>query len=109
MAITVFLGVYAWRERTAAAKAFVFLTATMTVQTFCYVMGLSSVTLPSKIFWLKLKYLGSGPAPISWFVFALFTTNKERWLGKPLIITLTAFVVLTWLVIFTNDYHHLMW
>ncbi len=109
MFITAALGIYARRERTAAAKAFVFMMTTMTVQTFCYVMGLSSATLAGKIFWLKFKYLGSGPAPLAWFVFALRTTNKDRWLGRPLMTAMVSFVALTWLVVFTNDSHHLMW
>lgn len=109
MIITASLAAYAVRKRTSAAKAFVILMVALTVQTFCYVMGLSSVTLASKIFWLKMKYLGSGPAPVAWFVFALRTTNKERWLSRPLQFALLALVAVTWAVVFTNDYHHLMW
>lgn len=107
--ITACLAAYAVRKPNPAAKAFALLMVALTVQTFCYTLGLSSVTLASKIFWLKMKYLGSAPAPILWFVFALRTTNKERWLGKPLRFILLTFVALTWLVVFTNDFHHLMW
>jgi signal transduction histidine kinase/DNA-binding NarL/FixJ family response regulator len=107
--ITASLAAYALQKRTAAAKAFVILMVALTVQTFCYVMGLSSVTLAGKIFWLKMKYLGSAPAPVAWFVFALRTTNKERWLSKSLQVILLALVTLTWLVVFTNDYHQLIW
>jgi PAS domain S-box-containing protein len=109
MIILICLGVYSWRKRSAAARAFAFMMITLTVQTFCYVMGLSSATLSGKIFWLKFKYLGSAPAPLAWFVFALYTTNKERWFGKPLIAASVGFVLLTWVIVFTNDYHHLMW
>jgi PAS domain S-box-containing protein len=107
--ITASLAVYAVRKRTSAAKAFVGLMVALTIHTFCYVMGLSSVTLAGKVFWLKMKYLGSAPAPVIWFVFALRTTNKERWLTRPLWIMLIASVALTWAVVVTNDYHHLMW
>jgi PAS domain S-box-containing protein len=109
MIITASLAAYAMRKRTAAAKAFVILMAALTVQTFCYILGLSSATLVGKTFWLKMKYLGSGPAPVAWFVFALRTANKERWLSKPLVTTLLISVVIIWLVVFTNEYHHLMW
>src|ERR1051325_6070458 len=107
--ITACLAAYALRKRNTAAKAFAMLMVALTVQTFCYTLGLSSVTLGGKIFWLKMKYFGSAPAPVLWFVFALQTTNKGRWLGKPLRLSLMVFVAITWLVVFTNDYHHLMW
>lgn len=107
--ITSSLAVYAARRRTGAARAFVMLMAALTVHTFCYIMGLSSATLGGKFFWLKLKYLGSASAPVLWFTFALRTTGKEHWVGKPLVITLLASVALTWMVVFTNDYHQLMW
>ncbi len=109
MVITALLAVYAYKKRTSAAKAFVVLMFALTVQTFCYVLGLSSVTLDGKVFWLKMKYFGSGLAPVAWFVFALRTTNKERWLSKPLQVALLALVAVTWAVVFTNGYHHLMW
>ena len=107
--ITASLAAYAARKQTGAARAFVLLMLALSVQTFCYVMGLSSATLGGKIFWLKMKYLGSAPAPVAWFVFALRTTNKDRWLGKPLQAALLALVAVTWAVVFTNDYHHLLW
>jgi PAS domain S-box-containing protein len=107
--ITACLAAYAVRKPNAAAKAFAMLMVALTVQTFCYTIGLSIGTLAGKIFWLKMKYLGAAPAPVLWFVFALRTTNKERWLGKPLRLILLTFVAITWLVVFTNDYHHLMW
>jgi PAS domain S-box-containing protein len=107
--ITALLGIYAIRSQVPSAKTFALLMLTLTIWTFCYVMGLSSVTLDGKSFWLKAKYLGSGLAPVVWFVFSLQTTNTERWLNKALRIALMAWVGLTWVVVFTNDFHHWMW
>ena len=107
--ITAGLAFYAAKKKSAAAKAFVMLMTALSIQTVCYVVGLSCVTLEAKILWLKLKYLGSAPAPIAWFVFALRTTNKDSWLKKPFVAFLVGHILLTWLIVLTNDQHHLMW
>ena len=107
--ITALLGIYAVRSHVPSAKTFALLMLTLTIWTFCYVMGLSSVTVEGKSFWLQAKYLGSGLAPVVWFIFSLQTTNHERWLNKALRIALMVWVGLTWVVVFTNDFHHWMW
>lgn len=106
---TAILGIYAVRRQVPTAKTFALLMLTLTIWTFCYVMGLSSVTIDGKSFWLKAKYLGSGLAPVVWFIFSLQTTNKERWLNRPLRIALMTWVLLTWIIVFTNNFHHWMW
>lgn len=88
MIIIGILAVYALRRPSAAARVFALLMLALAIWTFCYIMELSSVTLAGKIFWLKMKYLGSAPGPIVWFIFSLLMTNHERWLGKLLRIAL---------------------
>jgi len=109
MGITAILAGYAMRQSSTAARTFTLLMLMLELWIFCYVMELSSVTLAEKIFWLKLKYLGAGPAPMLWFIFSLRMTNHEGWLGKPLRVGIITWVLLLWGVIFTNDLHHWMW
>jgi PAS domain S-box-containing protein len=106
---TALLGIYALRREVPSARTFALLMLALTIWTSCYVIGLSNVTLESKIFWLKAKYLGSALSPVVWFVFSLQTTHKGHWLNRPLRIALTTCVLVTWVIVFTNDFHHWMW
>jgi CheY-like chemotaxis protein/signal transduction histidine kinase len=106
---TALLGIYALRREVPSAKTFALLMLALTIWTSCYVIGLSTVTLEGKIFWLKAKYLGSALSPVVWFVFSLQTTHKGHWLNRALRIALTTGVLVTWIIIFTNGFHHWMW
>src|SRR5688500_18158916 len=109
MVITAILGGYAVGRPSPAARTFTLLMLVLELCIFCYVMELSSVTLADKILWLKLKYRGAAPAPMLWFIFSLRMTNHESWLGRPLRIGITTWVLLMWGVVFTDDLHRWMW
>lgn len=109
--ILIFLSVYSFRlkERVETARVFSLLTFSLATWTFCYAMELSSVSLENKILWAQLKYLGSAPAAILWFVFSLHFTNHKSWLTTPLKIVMGIYVVLTIGIVFTNELHHWYW
>jgi hypothetical protein len=56
-----------------------------------------------------MKYLGNAPAPLVWFLFSLWMTDNQRWFRGLLRALLVGWVVLTWLVVFTNELHLWMW
>lgn len=110
LAITTSLGLYAYQRRHQhAASIFAALMLALTVWTFCYSMELLSATLDGKIFWAAAKYFGSTTGPVLWFILALRLTRNEHWLSPALRLLLVTFVVVTCLVVFTNDYHHWYW
>ncbi|HYL99597.1 MAG TPA: diguanylate cyclase [Blastocatellia bacterium] len=107
--ITVILGTYAFRQSGPVARVFAWMMVPLTFWTICYTLELSGATLQDKAFWLKLKYLGSAPAPLISFIFAIISTGYDRLLGKPLRAALIAWVAVVWIAVFTNDFHHLFW
>jgi len=109
--ILISLSIYAFRLRTKIETAGLFslLTLALAVWTACYALELVSVTLESKIFWAKMKYLGAAPGPVLWFIFSLYHTNHKHWLTVPLKIVLAVFILLTLGVVFTNEFHHWYW
>ena len=79
--ILAYLCIYSFRLRKQIeiARGFSLLTFTMTIWTICYALELVSTTLDGKIFWAMMKYLGSAPGPVVWFVFSLYYTNHQKW------------------------------
>lgn len=107
--ITTTLAGYAFRKTTRGARIFAAAMSLLSIWTLCYVLELSSVSLESKVFWLKAKYLGSATAPATWFLFSLYITNNEQRITRLVRLLVGASVLVTWLVVFTNDLHHWMW
>jgi diguanylate cyclase (GGDEF)-like protein/PAS domain S-box-containing protein len=110
-AILIYLSIYAFRLRkqVQAAGLFAMLALALAIWTICYALELSSVSLADKIFWAKMKYLGSTPGPVLWFVFSLYYTNHRNWLTVPVKIVLGLFIFVTLGVVFTNEIHHWYW
>ena len=109
--ILVYLSIYAFRlrKRIETAGLFSMLTVALAIWTACYALELVSVTFESKIFWAKMKYMGSVPGPVLWFIFSLYHTNHRHWLSHPLKIVLATFIFLTLGIVFTNEIHHWYW
>jgi diguanylate cyclase (GGDEF)-like protein len=108
--VTTGLGIYAYRRRhLPVARLFAALMLALTIWTFCYAMELVSATLAGKVFWASAKYFGATSGPVIWFILALRFTKNDHWLTPALRLALTAFAVVTCLVVFTNDVHHWYW
>ncbi len=110
MGILFLLGVYAYRKKEEAqARTFVFLMAALLVWTICYTLGLSSQELVGKIFWLRLKYLGSASAPIIWLIFSLQFTQNEGVLTRRVKTFVWGFYLISLGIVFTSDWQTWMW
>ena len=109
--ILAYLCVYSFRlrKRVVVAGEFSLLTFTLTIWTVCYALELASTTLDGKIFWAMMKYLGSAPGPVVWFVFSLYYTNNQKWLTPAVLWFLGIYVFVTIVVVFTNTFHHWYW
>ena len=80
------IGLFAWRHRrsTRGAKAFALLMLAAAEWSLAYAFSLASPTLESKLFWVKVRYLGIVVVPWAWLVLVH--------LCQPLRRTATAFV-----------------
>ena len=108
--ISLWLGCYALtRRRSNQADLFALLMVLLSVWTTCYIFGLSSVSLSGKIFWLRVKYLGSVTTPIMWLVFSAYFTRKSHLITKGVRYFLITYCIVTLAVVFTSDYHGWMW
>ncbi len=99
---------FGWRKRPAeGAGAFALLMLATAIWSAFNTLELSATDLPTKIFWLKLEYLGILLQPAAWLAFALQYSGRGQWLTRRLVLLLavepTAMLFLLW----TNDAHRL--
>ncbi|MCR4408180.1 MAG: GAF domain-containing protein [Anaerolineae bacterium] len=108
--VSVALAVYAWRHRgTRGATAFVVLMLAIVEWLLGYALELGSTTLPAKVFWAKVEYLGIAILPLSLLVFILQYTGHERWLSFRNLALLAVVPACTLLLVWTNQAHGLVW
>jgi hypothetical protein len=74
------LGIYLlrYRDKVETAELFSLQNFAMGIWTLCYALELATPTFEGKIFWAKVKYLGSTTGPVLWFIFSLYYTNHRR-------------------------------
>jgi PAS domain S-box-containing protein len=106
--MTAALAVYGWRRHyTPGAKPFVVMAAAVSLWSLSYALELSSTTLPAKLSWSNLTFVGITTAAAAWLAFALQFIGRGKWLTRRnlalLAIQPIAVILLTW----TNDAHNL--
>lgn len=65
-------------------------------------------TIPEKILWSKIEYIGTSFATVFMLHFVLNLVNSPNWIKKSvkfLYVLSAAYLIIVW----TNDYHHLVW
>jgi two-component system, NtrC family, sensor kinase len=100
----------AWRYRARpAVKAFLWLMAALAWWLFSSTIEYSGTSLAQHVLWIKTSYLGITTLPVFWLVFILHYADQGKWWrrrGLPLLFILP---VITMVIVWTNDLHHLMW
>jgi diguanylate cyclase (GGDEF)-like protein/PAS domain S-box-containing protein len=66
-------------------------------------------TLPLKIFFSRLEYLGSTSAAPFFLIFSLKYARQEKWLTRRNLSILWSIPILAVILVWTNDWHHLIW
>lgn len=67
-----------------------------------------STSLHTQLFWLEFSVLGIALTPLTFFIFSLQISHNERLLTKPLILFLAIEPLIGLLLLWTNNYHHLI-
>jgi len=66
-------------------------------------------SIPDKVFWAKFEYLGITTLPAFYFIFASQFSRKDKWITKKNLILLFLIPLFTLALVFTNEYHGLIW
>ena len=101
---------YAWQRRSLpGALPLSLMGISMAVWTCGYAMELSSLTLSTALWLVRLEYVGIVSAPVAWLWFAAEYTGSLPWLNRRRVWLLGIVPVLTMGIILTNDVHRLFW
>lgn len=109
--IYLFIAVFVfWRFRaTPGAKSFALLCIALCIYSVGYYLEIHSLTLPTILFWLNIEYIGIAPFSALWLIFVINYTKRERWLNDTATAALFIIPVITYVMVFTNSYHHLFY
>ena len=69
----------------------------------------AAATLPLKILWAQIGYIGSSTTAVFFLLFTMAYTLFEKYVRAKFIAVLLVVPVATVFLVFTNPYHHLIW
>jgi signal transduction histidine kinase len=96
-----------WRKG-EAVRWFGFMMLANAVWSMGYGLELASQTLSQMKLLIKFEYIGITTLPLFWFLFCLQLSGKECWYKKKINIgVLIVVTVITNIMVWTNDFHHL--
>lgn len=105
--ITFYMCYRIMRRYEIAVRWFGFMMLGITIWALSYGFELSSSTLDEMLFWINIEYLGIAFIPAFWLLFISRYTGKDKWLSKTNFILLMTIPVITLLLVWTNNLHHL--
>ena len=74
-----------------------------------YAFEILSSTIGWVKFWIKIEYLGIAFLPVAWLMFALNFTGHKSKIKKKTLILLCIIPIITIIMNYTNDFHHLFY
>lgn len=105
--ITLFLCFNIFRRYEIVVRWFGFMMLGIAIWALSYGFELSSASLEQMMFWINLEYLGIAFIPAFWFLFIVQFTGKYKWLKTKNFILVMFIPLLTLLLVWTNNLHHL--
>jgi len=99
-----------WRFRKSTeVKFLIYLELLISVWAISYAFEFANPDLDLKILWSKISYLGIAFIPVCYFIFTTAYSQKKNFINSKNIVLLSIIPVLTIILVFTNEKHHLMW
>ena len=109
-AFSIALAFYGWRRRTVpGALPFAILMAFDSLWAMGAAIGLAAVDVSTKIFWFQFQFFWQGPVIVAGLCFVLDYARLNRFLNRRNLGLLFAFVLVSSLLILTNNVHHWIW
>ena len=105
--ITLYMCIKIFRRYEIVVRWFGFMMLGIAIWALSYGFELSSTTLAQMMFWINLEYLGISFLPACWFLFIIKFTGKDKWLSKRNLTLVLLFPLITLLLVWTNELHHL--
>lgn len=97
------------RTEVTGARRLAFLMAALGLWTFASGMESAFLTNPTKILSAKVMHIGVQSVPPLLFLFSIEYSARKYWLEKRNQVLIWILPIITILLVFTNEYHHLIW
>ena len=107
--ITLVASIAAWRRSGPGSVMLSFLLLFMTMWSGFYSTRWMNISLDSKLFWFNLMYIGVSGLPTLFLLFVLAFTHNDAWLTRRNIFLLSVQPILSTVLFWTNEYHHLFY
>ena len=96
-----------FRRYEVVVRWFGFMVLGIGIWALSYGFELSSTSLEQMLFWINIEYLGIAFMPVFWLLFILKFTGREKWLNTRSFIWIIIIPLITLLMVWTNNFHHL--
>ena len=103
-----FIYVLIYRRHSPGAWQFIGMMICCSVWAFGYAMSLMCIELEHKVLWFNLAQIGPDFAPLFWFLLSLEHIGRSDLARHKKIVVLFILPVITTLLMWTNDFHHLL-
>jgi PAS domain S-box-containing protein len=108
--ISLGLALYIWRHRHAPGTFFFLLILLSIAEwTVSYIFQMVNTEAGNIIFWSKMKYFGIAFLPFAWLSFITQYTGREKAVHSRYIVLLLIESLITILLVWTNEFHGLIW
>jgi signal transduction histidine kinase len=108
--VTLFFSYHLFGKKGEAVRLFGFMMLSNAIWSLGYGFELASNTIGMMRFFINIEYLGITTLPVNWFLFCLHLAGKDCWYKKPLNLSaLLGVSLLTVVLVWTNDFHHLQY
>jgi PAS domain-containing protein len=97
------------RRHIPGVRSFIWLMLCVIEWTFFYMLHVCTPDPQAQIGWAKYYYIGVVFTPLAWLVFSLEYSRMSNLLTRRNLLLLAILPVTIILLIWTNDYHHIIW
>lgn len=109
-AVALFVGLVSWRRREVpGATSLALLMFAVAEWSLGAAIEFSVFSIPAKIFWSKIEYVGGVFAPVFLLLFGLEFNQLNRWITPRNIVLLSLVPSVTLGLAITNEWHGLIW
>lgn len=105
------IAIFSWDRRRAGRWAYPFALVALAAAwwSLFYAFELYTPFLERKLLWAKIQYIAIVAIPVLWFLFGMAYTGRQKWLSRSRILALLVVPLITLVLVFTNEYHQLIW
>jgi hypothetical protein len=108
--LSIGLAIYSWRHRPiSGATSLSLLASGVTIWSLAYILELCSASLEMANLWLRIEYFGIVIVPVSWLLLSVEYCGFSKLLTHRNIFLLLVIPLITLLLVWTNNSHHLVW